>query len=189
MQVTPLSIPGAFKITPAAHTDQRGCLARTWDATPLAAHGLPTHWPQHNVVRSARQGTLRALHWQRRPDWEAKLVRCVTGRAFDVVVDLRQGTPGFGRWEGVVIDAAAMEAVFVPEGCGHGILTLADDTEILYLMGASFRPEQQRGCRWDDPDLAIAWPLALVGGACALILSDRDRAQPPLAALPPEDLG
>src|SRR5262245_3148558 len=107
-----------------------------------------------------RRGTLRGLHFQAPPAEEAKLVRCVRGRMFDVAVDLRRDSAAFRRWVGVELDGERGDALYVPKGCAHGFLTLADDTVVDYHMGAAYVAEQARGVRWNDPAFAIAWPFA-----------------------------
>lgn len=168
-------IPGMAVIEPEPHRDARGGFARLYDAELFAARGIPTDWPQWNASWNARRGTLRGLHYQAPPAEEPKLIRCTRGRVWDVAVDLRPGSPAWRRWAAVELDEAARNAVFIPAGCAHGFLTLADDCEILYHMGARFAPELGRGVRWDDPALAIAWPFA------PAVIAERDQAWPLLA--------
>jgi dTDP-4-dehydrorhamnose 3,5-epimerase len=174
MRFTALALPGVLlvEIEPAA--DARGLFARVFCAEEFAAHGLPADFVQHSISYNHRAGTLRGLHYQRvRP--EAKLVRCLAGAAYDVIVDLRPGLASYGKWCAVELSAARRDAVFVPRGCVHGFQTLTDATELLYLIDTPYDAAAAAGIRWDDPSLAIPWPVA------DPILSDRDRALPWLA--------
>lgn len=175
MRFTPLSIDGAFIVAPTPHTDARGLFTRTWCRSAFAEQGLTARLVQCSTSFNARRGTLRGIHFQRAPHQEAKLVRCTRGAAFDVVVDLREGSPTFGHWQGVEIDADNRLAVYVPEGVAHGFQTLADRTEIFYQMSTPFSAGHAAGLRWDDPQIGVAWPLPE-----EVILSDRDRALPGL---------
>jgi dTDP-4-dehydrorhamnose 3,5-epimerase len=168
-------LPGAYRIDVEPHADDRGLFARTFCAEEFAAHRLPERFVQCSTSYNARRGTLRGLHWQAAPHEEAKLVRCTRGRAFDVIVDLRPGSPTFRRWAAAEISQDNRAALFVPEGFAHGFQTLADDTEILYQMTASYVADLARGARWDDPAFAIGWPHA------DPILSPRDASFPPFA--------
>lgn len=173
MKFTALALPGVYEIDIAPAGDERGFFARTFCAEEFAAAGLPGDFVQHSISYNRRAGTLRGLHYQRAP-LEAKLVRCLGGAAFDVIVDLRRGTPGYGRWCAVELTAGRRNAVFVPKGCAHGFQTLADETELLYLIDTPFVAGAASGIRWNDPVLAIPWPIT------DPILSERDRALPGL---------
>jgi dTDP-4-dehydrorhamnose 3,5-epimerase len=170
-------VPGAFVVEPEPATDERGFFARTWCRETFAARGLAADLDQCSVSYNRRRHTLRGLHFQAAPHEEAKLVRCTRGRLFDVVVDLRPGSPARGRWDAAELDAESHRALYVPPGCAHGFLTLADDTVVFYQIAGAHAPAAARGVRWDDPDLAIDWP------ADAPILSERDRALPTLAEI------
>ncbi|MBC7544239.1 MAG: dTDP-4-dehydrorhamnose 3,5-epimerase [Candidatus Sericytochromatia bacterium] len=172
MEFQPLPLAGAWLITLTHLGDERGSFARTFCAETFAAHGLNPVVAQCNVSVNARRGTLRGLHFQREPHDEAKLVRCVRGTIWDVIVDLRPESPTFRQWTAVDLDAAAGRQLYVPEGMAHGFQTLCDDVEVLYQMSAPYVPAAASGLRWDDPDLAIPWPVA------ASILSERDRSWP-----------
>jgi dTDP-4-dehydrorhamnose 3,5-epimerase len=176
MQYEELPIRGAWLITPAPTHDERGLFARLWDAAEFEARGLGPPPVQLNTGWSPRRGTLRGLHWQAAGAPEAKLVRVVRGAAFDVIVDLRPGSPTFRRWQGVELTAENRHAVWVPPLCAHGYLTLADDTELQYAATAPYTPSEARGARWDDPALAIAWPAEV------RVISERDRTWPLLDA-------
>ena len=174
MKFTALALPGVVEIGIEPETDARGFFARLFDAEAFAAQGLPTHFAQHSLSHNERAGTLRGLHYQAgRP--EAKLVRCVAGRAFDVIVDLRRSLPTYGQWCSVELAAGRGNAVFIPAGCAHGFQTLTEGTELMYCIDVPYDAQGAAGIRWDDPSLAIDWPLA------DPILSARDRALPCLA--------
>lgn len=171
------AIAGVWIVDLDPRAEERGFFARTFCRGEFAAHGLHTDWPQGNVSRNTRRGTLRGLHFQDAPHPEIKLVRCTAGAIFDVAVDVRRGSPTFGRWTGVELSAATGRALYIPAGCAHGFQTLTDDAEIFYMMGDSYFPELARGVRWDDPTIAVKWPLPPVA------LSPRDAALPLLSAL------
>jgi dTDP-4-dehydrorhamnose 3,5-epimerase len=158
------------------HFDARGSFARAFSADDFAAMGLAGTVSQINLAHSRRTGTIRGIHWQSEPFGEAKLVRCVQGRIFDVCVDVREGSPTLGRWVGVELSADNGLAVYVPPGCGHAHQTLEDDTRVLYTTSAPYEPGAERGARWDDPALSIAWPVTE-----GVILSEKDRAWPNLS--------
>jgi dTDP-4-dehydrorhamnose 3,5-epimerase len=165
-------IPGAFRIEPEPQTDARGSFARSYCEATFRAHGLEPVGIQCNISVNTERGTLRGLHYQAAPAEEAKLVRCVRGRLFDVAVDLRPNSPAFRQWLGVELDAEEGHALYIPRGCAHGFLTLADDTAVYYHMGTEYVPDLARGVRWNDPAFAISWPFA------PLHLSERDAAFP-----------
>jgi dTDP-4-dehydrorhamnose 3,5-epimerase len=162
---TPLD--GVWVIELERRGDERGFFARVFDDAEFGEHGLVTHWVNVNDSLSAQRGTLRGMHYQLPPAAEVKLVRCIRGAFYDVALDLRTG-----RWFGVELSAENRKMLYVPEHCAHGFLTLADDTEALYLTSAHYSPEHERGARWDDPAYAIDWPFA------PAVLSDKDRAWP-----------
>ena len=174
MKFTALALPGVVEIGIEPKPDARGFFARLFDAEAFAAQGLTTHFAQHSLSCNARAGTLRGLHYQvGRP--ETKLVRCVVGRAFDVIVDLRRSLPTYGQWCSIELSADRGNAVFIPAGCAHGFQTLVDGTELMYCIDVPYDAQGAAGIRWDDPSLAITWPLP------DPILSARDRALPCLA--------
>jgi dTDP-4-dehydrorhamnose 3,5-epimerase len=175
MKFRHMQIPGVVRIDLEPQTDERGSFARTYCEATFRAHGLEPVGIQCNISVNAKRGTLRGLHYQAAPAEEAKLVRCVRGRLFDVAVDLRPESPTFRQWLGVELDAEAGEALYIPRGCAHGFLTLADDTAVYYHMGTEYAPALARGVRWNDPAFAISWPFA------PLHLSDRDAAFPDFA--------
>jgi dTDP-4-dehydrorhamnose 3,5-epimerase len=156
------------------HADQRGFFARAFCSDEFAAAGLTTEFPQQSLARSDRAGTLRGMHLQLEPHAEAKLVRCVRGRIFDAIVDLREGSPTFGASCAVELDAESGDALFVPAGFAHGYQTLVDGTDVFYAMSSRYAPAAARSIRWNDPALRIAWPDS------EPILSEPDRTAPNL---------
>jgi dTDP-4-dehydrorhamnose 3,5-epimerase len=168
-RATPL--PGLIEIDTTPHTDARGSFARAFCADEFRAAGIGFVPVQTSLSTNTAAFTLRGLHYQAPPHGEVKLVRAVTGRAFDVAVDLRPGAT-FGRWHGVELSAARMNAFFIPEGFAHGFLTLEPMTTLLYQMAPVHVPGHGRGIRWDDPDVAVAWP------GLPQVMSDADRALP-----------
>jgi dTDP-4-dehydrorhamnose 3,5-epimerase len=163
-------IAGAVLIELEPLTDERGSFARTFSRDEFAAQGLATDVVQCNASTNARAGTLRGLHYQAAPFEEAKLVRCVRGSLYDVVVDLRAESPTYCAWYGVELSPSNGRMLFVAAGLAHGFQTLEDDTEVLYQMSAGYSAEHARGVRWDDPAFGIEWPDADVR-----TISERDR--------------
>jgi dTDP-4-dehydrorhamnose 3,5-epimerase len=154
------TIPGAMTVDLERLEDERGFFARSWDVDEFASRGLTTRLVQANVSFNHAAGTVRGMHFQRRPREEAKLIRCTRGAIFDVVVDLRPGSPTFKRWFGTELSADNRRALYVPEGCAHGYQTLMPETETFYLVSEFYSPESEGGVRWDDPAFAIEWPPA-----------------------------
>jgi dTDP-4-dehydrorhamnose 3,5-epimerase len=150
--------------------DDRGFFARTWDADEFAERGLNPHLAQCSISYNRARGTLRGMHFQAAPYEEAKLVRCTSGALFDVAVDLRPGSPTFGAWFGVELSARNRRALYIPEGCAHGFLTLEDGCEVHYQISERYVPEASRGVRWNDPAFAISWPGDVV------VINERDRS-------------
>lgn len=168
----PLPIPGAFRIRLNPIIDERGLFARRFCAETFRDKGLETDFVQRSVSFNIRRGTLRGLHYQASPHMETKLVRCTRGAAFDVLVDLRPGSPGLGAWHGEEISAGSGTVLYIPAGVAHGFQTLMDDTEIDYEITPAYAPAAVRGIRFDDPALAIDWPIS------DAVISERDRALP-----------
>jgi dTDP-4-dehydrorhamnose 3,5-epimerase len=181
VNVRPLAIPHVVEIIPARHGDHRGFFSETWSAAALAEHGIATNFVQDNHSFSAEAGVLRGLHYQEPPVAQAKLVRVVRGSIFDVAVDIRHGSPTFGRWVGLTISAAAWNQILVPEGFAHGFVTLEPGTEVLYKASGPYSPAHERAIRFDDPQIGIEWPV----DPAAAILSPKDREAPTLSATPP----
>lgn len=169
MIFTRAPIDGAYLVELQRLDDDRGFFARAFCRQEFEAHGLNPHIAQCNVSFNRARGTLRGMHYQAAPYAEAKVIRCTQGAVWDVIVDLRRDSPSFKRWYGVELSAANRRALYAPEGVAHGFQTLADDSELLYLMSQSYQPEAARGVRWDDPAFGIEWPIA------GPHLSERDR--------------
>jgi dTDP-4-dehydrorhamnose 3,5-epimerase len=180
MQVERLSIPDVVAVTPARHGDARGFFSETFVRARFEAAGLPADFVQDNHSWSAEKGVVRGLHFQIEPASQGKLVRCTRGAVYDVAVDLRAGSPSYGRHVARVLSAENWTQLWVPAGFAHGFCTLEENCEVLYKVTAPYEPACDRGLAWDDPALAIPWPVE----AERAILSDKDRRQPRLADLP-----
>jgi dTDP-4-dehydrorhamnose 3,5-epimerase len=170
VKVQPTAVPGVLVIEPVVHRDARGFFLETWRAERYADAGVPAGFVQDNQSRSVR-GTLRGLHYQV-VEVQGKLVRCSVGEVYDVAVDLRRGSPTYGRWVGVTLSDRDHRQLWIPPGCAHGFYVTSETADVSYKSTAPYAPEHERVIRWDDPDLAIAWPLQ--GGAPTL--SARDAA-------------
>ena len=157
METTPLE--GLLVVRPRVFRDERGAFHETWNLARYAEAGLGMTFVQDNVSVSHR-GVLRGLHAQRAPYEQGKLVTVLRGRAFDVAVDIRMGSPTYGRWYGVELDGEEGTQLYIPPGFLHGFLALEDDTVFAYKCTTPYRPEAEFSVRWDDPELDIAWPLA-----------------------------
>ncbi len=160
MDIRELGLPGVFEITPKKFGDERGFFSETFALSKLTAHGLPGHWVQDNHSHSAPKHVVRGLHYQEPPMAQDKLVRVVRGAILDVAVDIRRGSPHFGNWVSLEVSAKAWNQILVPVGFAHGFITLEPDTEVVYKVTAPYSAAHDRGIRWDDPDIGIAWPLA-----------------------------
>ena len=165
---TPLA--GAYLIDLEKRGDDRGFFARAFCANEFAAHGLVSQFVQVNNSLTGAPGTLRGLHYQLAPRAETKLVRCIRGAFYDVILDLRAGSPTFGQSFGAELSAENRRMMYVPKGFAHGFLTLTGDTEAFYFVDEFYAPEQERGVRWNDPRFAIAWP------STPAVISDKDRS-------------
>ena len=166
---TPL--PGAYLIELEKRGDDRGFFARFFCQKEYAQQGLKQNIAQINNSLSAQKGTLRGLHYQLPPHAEVKVVRCIRGALYDAILDLRRDSPAFGQWYAAELTAENRRMLYVPEGCAHGFMTLAENTEALYLVTAFYAPERERCVRWDDPKFGVRWPLAPV------VISEKDRTQ------------
>jgi dTDP-4-dehydrorhamnose 3,5-epimerase len=165
-------LPGVVEIEPELHADERGFFARAWCEREFAEHGLNPRLVQCNLSGNVHKGTLRGIHYQAAPYREAKLVRCIRGSIYDVAVDLRPESPTYLQWAGAELSATNRRALYIPEGCGHGFLTLENESELYYQMSEFYHPESARGARWNDPAFAIVWPASVE------VISDRDRTYP-----------
>lgn len=174
MRFQELPLRGAFLIEPESFQDVRGSFTRIWCRSEAAAQRLNTEWAQVNLSQNHRRGTLRGLHFQYPPHQEIKLVQCISGAVFDVMVDLRQGSPTFGQWFGAELTAENQKLLYIPKGFAHGYLTLVDNAKVLYQVSHAYTPDHQGGYRYDDPKFSIQWPSV----ADEFILSDRDRGLP-----------
>jgi dTDP-4-dehydrorhamnose 3,5-epimerase len=180
VKFTETRLPGSFLIELEPLGDERGFFARSFCRREFTARGLCADWVQSNVSWNARRHTLRGLHYQAAPSGEAKLVRCTAGAIFDVILDLRPGSPTRFSWIGVELEARGRAMLYVPEGFAHGFLTLCDGAELSYQMSAYYDPAASRGVRFDDPRFSIAWPAA------PAVISERDRRLPDFEPAPRE---
>lgn len=172
MIFTETRLQGAYIIDVERREDDRGFFGRTFCRNEFSTRGLKTHVAQCNVSFNKKRGTLRGMHYQIAPRAEAKQVRCTRGKIYDVIIDLRPGSPTRLQWEGVELSAENCRSLYVPEGFAHGFQTLEHDSEVFYQMYEFYAPEYARGIRWDDPLFKIPWPLP------GTIISDRDRSYP-----------
>jgi dTDP-4-dehydrorhamnose 3,5-epimerase len=169
---TETKLKGAFMVAPELIADERGFFARTWTPEEFSAQGLNPRLVQCNISYNKQRGTLRGMHYQAPPHEEGKLVRCTRGALYDVAVDLRASSPTYLEWTAVELTEENRLMFYIPEGFAHGYQTLSDGTEVFYQMSESYHPESARGLRWDDPALAITWPLAVS------LISPRDQENP-----------
>jgi dTDP-4-dehydrorhamnose 3,5-epimerase len=180
MEVIPTAIEEVRIIVPRKHGDHRGFFSEVWSERAMAAAGIDIAFVQDNHSLSAEPGTLRGLHFQSPPHAQTKLVRVLRGAILDVAVDLRRGSPTYGRHVAVELSADNWRQLLVPRGFAHGFVTLEPMTEVFYKVDAFYAPAHDKGVRWDDPDLAVDWRL----GGRTPILSAKDREQPPWRELP-----
>jgi dTDP-4-dehydrorhamnose 3,5-epimerase len=181
MQVISTAITEVKEIRPVRHRDPRGFFSEIFREDVLRAHGIDVAFVQENHSLSVERGVVRGLHFQAPPAGQAKLVRVGAGSILDVAVDIRRGSPNYGRHVAVVLSAAEGNQLFVPEGFAHGFCILEPNTEVVYKVNRYYSAENDRGLAWNDPELGIAWPI----GDDEALLSDKDRRQPILAELPP----
>jgi dTDP-4-dehydrorhamnose 3,5-epimerase len=177
MKVERLAIPDVVLLVPHRYSDARGYFSETYNANRLKETGIDQPFVQDNQSLSRAKGTLRGLHCQIAPNVQGKLVRIVRGAVWDVAVDIRAGSPSFGAWVAATLTADGGEQMWVPHGFLHGFVTLVPDTEIFYKVTAAYDPAAERGVIWNDPTLAIPWPLA-----GEPVLSDKDKRLPGFAA-------
>jgi dTDP-4-dehydrorhamnose 3,5-epimerase len=176
VKVVQTAIPGVVILEPKVFGDSRGFFLETYNAQRYAEAGVPGPFVQDNLSRSVK-GTLRGLHFQQ-PNPQGKLVQCLAGAVWDVAVDVRQGSPTFGRWVGVELTADNRRQLWVPPGFAHGFCVLSESADFQYKCTALYSPKDEQSVRWDDPQLAIAWPVT------APLLSPKDAAAPRLADAP-----
>jgi len=170
-----MEIPDVILIEPEVFGDERGFFMETYKDTDFAEFGIKKRFVQDNHSRSAAKGVLRGLHFQQRPMVQAKLVRVVRGSVFDVAVDIRKKSPTYGKWVSATLSAKNKAMLYIPEGFAHGFCTLEEGTEVVYKCTNVYSAEHDRGVRWDDPAINIAWPVK------DPVLSGKDRALPLLA--------
>jgi dTDP-4-dehydrorhamnose 3,5-epimerase len=180
MQNAATEINDVKLLKPVRHSDQRGFFSEIFKENELRQDGIDIHFVQDNHSLSTDRWVVRGLHFQIPPFSQAKLLRVTSGSIFDVAVDIRWGSPCFGRYIGVMLSAAEWNQIFIPEGFAHGFCTLEPDTEVIYKVSSYYSAEHDRGLAWNDPSLGIAWPVT----ADQAILSDKDRKHPVLADLP-----
>jgi dTDP-4-dehydrorhamnose 3,5-epimerase len=172
MKLAATALPGVWLVEFERLSDERGWFARLYDADFFAAHGLCVEYPQQSEAANTRRGTIRGLHYQAAPHAETKLVRCVRGAVYDVVVDVRRESPSYGRWASFELGEDDSRALYIPDGFAHGYQTLRDRTDLHYLISVPYAPDAARGIAYDSPALAIPWPLPVT------TISARDRALP-----------
>lgn len=168
----PTKLSGVFEICLEPKTDDRGFFARSWCRREFEQLGLNPDLVQCNISFNSKKGTLRGLHYQTGSYAEAKLIRCVSGAIYDVAVDIRPYSKTFMQWVGTELNAKNRRALYVPEGCAHGFLTMEPETEVFYQMSEFYHPETAHGARWNDPAFNIVWP------GLVTVISDRDRTYP-----------
>lgn len=178
MQIEETALAGVLILTPRRFGDERGFFSESWSRKALASHGIDIDFVQDNHSVSSKAGTLRGLHFQTPPHAQAKLVRCGRGRLYDVAVDIRGGSPTYGRWVGVELSFENGRQLLIPEGFLHGFVTREDDTEIVYKCSDYYAPDCDGAVRFDDPAIGIDWGLTTDP-----ILSDKDRAAPRLSGI------
>ena len=173
MKFQETKLDGAYIVEMEPIGDQRGFFARAWCSREFEAQGLIAQFVQANLTYSPKRGTVRGLHYQIAPHQEVKLVRCTRGATYDVIVDLRPGSPTYTNWLAVELTADNHKMIYIPAGFAHGYQILIDDTEVFYQVGQFYAPEYERGARWNDPAFGIEWPIN-----SPLILSDKDKNWP-----------
>jgi len=180
MQFRSLGIEGPLEIIPRKIEDERGYFSEIFRLRDFAAHAGPTAFVQENQSLSVRPGTVRGIHFQSHPEAQGKLVRCLSGKLLDVAVDLRRGSPTYGKWASAVLSSDANNQLWVPVGFGHAFCTIEPNSIISYRVTSYYSPEHDKGVAWNDPDIGIDWPSS----ADPETLSIKDRNQPRLAELP-----
>jgi dTDP-4-dehydrorhamnose 3,5-epimerase len=172
MKFNPLPTKGAYVIELERRGDERGFFARLFCEREFADAGLITRFVQINNSMTSKKGTLRGMHYQLMPTAEVKIVRCIRGALFDVILDLRPDSPTFGKWYGTELNEDNRRMMYVPGGFAHAILTVTEDVEAVYLVSDFYSPEDERGVRWDDPTFRVEWPIDPVE------ISQKDRSWP-----------
>jgi dTDP-4-dehydrorhamnose 3,5-epimerase len=173
MKFEQLKVSGAYAINLEKREDDRGFFARYYCESEFKKMGLNTHWVQMNNSLSREKGTLRGLHFQYPPHSEVKLIRCLKGAIWDVIVDIRKGSATYGQWDALELTEENRTMMYAPEGFAHGIITLTEDAEILYMVSSVYSPESEGTLKWDDPFHDIQWPIDPV------IISEKDSIAKP----------
>jgi dTDP-4-dehydrorhamnose 3,5-epimerase len=176
MRYNETAIAGVWVIEPEKFTDDRGFFARIFDGEDFARRGLDPVLSQASISYNKARGTLRGMHWQAAPHEEAKLVRCTRGAIYDVALDLRRGSPTYLKWHAEELSAVNHRMLYIPKGFAHGLLTLADETEVHYHIAQPWHPDSARGARWNDPAFGIRWPEE------PRVIAERDRHWPDFKA-------
>ena len=174
-------LPEIMHVIPARYKDERGWFSETYNESEFLAAGIRTRFVQDNQSHSLKAGTLRGLHFQYPPYAQAKLVRCIEGEILDVAVDLRTGSPNFGKYTAHRLSGADGRQIYIPVGFAHGFCTLEDNCQIAYKVSSFFAPGSDGGVSFGDPDIAVEWPFP----TSKLVLSEKDRGLPHLSELPP----
>jgi len=172
MKFTKTPLIGAYAIDLNKREDERGFFARSFCVKEFAEHGLETQFLQINSSLSVKKGTLRGLHYQLAPMEEVKVVRCIKGKIYDLILDLRRDSKTFGQTFGIELSEENKTMLYIPKGCAHGFMTLEDNSELFYLVSQFYSPELERGIRWDDPMFSIKWPQT------PIVVSERDLCHP-----------
>ncbi|WP_184191253.1 dTDP-4-dehydrorhamnose 3,5-epimerase [Paenibacillus sp. JGP012] len=172
MKITPSNLIGAFLIEPVVHGDHRGFFMESYNDQLMKRHGLHYQFIQDNQSLSAQPGVLRGLHYQLNPKAQTKLIRVISGAIYDVIVDIRKGSPTFGQWQGFILSEHNHRQLLIPKGFAHGFCTLVPNTQVLYKVDEYYSPEHDRGILWSDPALGIDWPTSNP------VLSDKDQRHP-----------
>lgn len=176
MKITDTKLKGVKQIEPAVHQDHRGFFMESFNDRILKEYGINESFIQDNHSMSREAGVIRGLHYQLSPKGQTKLIRVVSGAIYDVVVDIRLGSPTYGLWQSFILSETNYHQLLVPKGFAHGFCTLVPDTEVIYKVDAYYSPEHDRGIAWNDPDLNIDWPVNKP------VLSDKDSKHPLLAS-------
>jgi dTDP-4-dehydrorhamnose 3,5-epimerase len=172
MRFEPAGLDGVWLVHLDPMRDERGLFARTFCVNEFQAHGLETSFPQHSISCSNSKGTVRGMHFQRAPHEEVKLVRCLSGAIWDVVIDMRPGSPTFRQWRGFELSAENQDQIYIPKGFAHGFQTLSDNAQVNYLISELYAPGAASGVRYDDPAFRVTWPLPVS------VISDKDLRWP-----------
>lgn len=175
MEIAETNLPGVLVIEPKVFGDHRGWFMETYNDAVFQKAGIHVNFVQDNQSFSAAKGTLRGLHYQLNPKAQTKLVRCTRGAIFDVAVDIRKGSPTFGKWFGIGLSAENRKQLLIPKGFAHGFMTITDDVEVQYKVDELYAPECDRGIIWNDPVIGIQWPIEITP-----VLSAKDESAPSL---------